>query len=426
MILMFQMCVDFLPDQVIIEILKFLTVEDLALRVSEINPRWSELSSCRSLWRHLVFEPPDGMSDNQIIKVIQKAPFLRHFHLNHADNIHFIMQHLTLHCKDIRTIRMKWERILFWPWVPILVNICDNLESLECYVNKMSVTLDFMRYLGNLDDGKCFVVTGFFPNMETKSNRGKFAQSITLLLNEDVEKFFLDNRGLRHVAIGSKVTPRIIHQLYKYNNLQSLYVYATDGAPFEFDIAKLSCIYTLENLHLYFNHKEAVFKCNLISRVEFKRLVKLEILVLKTSLRIANLLPACKNLEFLRIISTYIYQEDLNGLEKCKQLKHLELNINYNEILSRIAKGCHELVFLDLSCLEIEANYTFNLELLRPCRKIRYLKLNYKLLNNSDLSAIPGLFQNLREICLFNCSKVSWKNLAKLKSMKPELRVWML
>ena len=154
---MFQVY-DLLPDLVIINILKFLPVEDLVYRIPEVSPRWSELSASPALWRNLVFETPDGMSDTHIMTVIQKAPQLRHLLVNHADDIHAILEQLTIQCDHIQTIRIKWKKGPDCIWIPKLLNKYRNLQQLECLVQGRLVTLDYMRYLGSLGDGKCCIV----------------------------------------------------------------------------------------------------------------------------------------------------------------------------------------------------------------------------------------------------------------------------
>ena len=247
-----------------------------------------------------------------------------------------------------------------------------------------------------------------------------------MLNNTDVEKFFSDNRGLRHVAVTNTITPRIIDHLYSCNNLQSLYVHHCEDDDFVFDIAKLSSISTLENLHLDFSSSvgfAVVF--HPVNQVQFQRLVKLEIICRDAIHSFDGLLSAGNNLQFLKILTAYLSEIDLIGLEECRELKHLDLCNNFpllgNQTLWRIAQGCHELEFLDLSYWENKN--PLDLEILRPCSKIRCLRLNGPTITDSQLREIPSIFTNLLKLHIRNCRYVTEDGVATLRSLMPDLRI---
>ena len=426
---LFQINGDYLPDLVIINILQFLPVEDLVLRIPEVSPRFSKLSLTPTLWRDIVYAPPDGVQDAEILSLLKKAPLLRHLELDHADDLDDVLKCLVNHCKDIRTFRIKWKKGPVWLWVPILVKAYDKLESLECYVPGKNLTLDYMRYLGNVRDGKCFVLTDLFGQVESKSYGGNFYLLTIPLPIERVENFFLENDGLQHIAIGSNLTQGAIDRIYDYGNLKSLFMYSDDSSEFNFDIARLSSIPTLENIHLNFVHRDFVAIFNPLVAVQFPRLVKLEILCKKTHLQIPGLLASCRNLEFLKILSKDMTDADLDGLEQCRNLKHLDLSFNEpgftNATLTRIAQGCQELVFLDVSYPAHVNEYRYNLELLRPCLMIRYLRLNFKLVSDGELRTFPNIFPNLMEIFMNNSGQFSEEEVLLLESHGPRLRVFL-
>ena len=424
--LRFQM-LDLLPDLVIINILKYLPLEDLILRIPKVSQKWSLLSSSASLWNNIVFRVPDGTKDSQILETIQKAPFLRHFRLDHAEDLNLIIDNLIFNCKDIRTIRLKWKKGPSWPRIPKLLVNCDRLECLECYVPEKYVTIDYMKYLGRLDDGKCFIVTDSSTQLEFRSYGRNITERTISMPISHVEKFLMEHRQLRNIAIGQNITSKVVGQLYKYNNLKSLFVHSNCSEQVRFNIAKLCSISTLENLHLIINHRSFVVEFNPARPVRFERLTKLELLSLKTHLRIGGLLSFCNNLEFLTIMSKGMTDSDLNGLEECTNLKHLDLSYNQpgfgNDTLSRIGRSCQELVFLDLTYPACEVFYEYNLLLLKPCTKIRYLRLSYQLTPRAMLNSIPNTFTNLVEIFFNNPYGFGKKELAILQRFNDRLRV---
>ena len=162
-----------------------------------------------------------------------------------------------------------------------------------------------------------------------------------------------------------------------------------------------------------------------MNRVQFQRLVKLEILSFILEDCLTGLLSACKNLQFLKILAVNMLCRDLIGLEECRKLKHLDLSENYpgvgNVTLLRIAQGCHELEFLDLSYWS-DGNL-LDLEVLRPCSKIQYLRVDGFPIRDSQLREIPSIFVNLLELHIANCEYVTEDGVITLKSLMPNLRI---
>ena len=416
---MFQILAS-LPERAITKILEFLSVVDLALCVPELGKKWIELSRKSTLWRNLVFEAPDGMSDTRVIRVIQKSPQLRHFQLNHADDIHAILEQLTIHCDDIHTIRIKWKNGPHSDWIPKLLLKYNNLECLECFDIEKHTTLDYAKYLGNLEDGKYLVLN----DDRDQNDEGLYKRKIVPLNPNHAKYIVRNNRQLRHFHLDGKILEQYVEYLYNYNNLKSLSVHCRKFSKCVFDIAKLSCISTLENLH--FNvYTEIVVKFCPWGVVDFPGLVKLEIISKKVPVEIFGLLNSCKKLEFLRLLLQGAGNDDLFGLEGCRNLKYLDLSFNKpgfgNITLRRISKGCHELEFLDLSWSVRQTEY--NLEYLKNCKKLRYLRLSNQLVTDLHLHDIFQKFKDLRELNITNCSLVTDYGLSLLKRKMPGLRI---
>ena len=409
----------------ITEILKYLSAVDLTLCVPELGAKWTKLSRNLTLWRNLVFEAPDGMSDSHIMRVIQKAPRLRHFQLNHATDIHAILRCLMKHCDDIRTIRIKWKKGPEWYWIPMLLHTYNNLECLECYVIGKYTTLDYARYLGDLEDRKSIVLNEELDRFRTRHYEEEFYQKTIVPFDDHhADGILRRNRGLRHLSLDGKILPKTVGHLYDYNNLKSLFVHSHGFSRCVFDIAKLSCISTLENFHLHF-YCNIFVKFSPEGNVQFPRLVKLEIISIIEPALISGLLSACKKLEFLRFLVNKAEDDDLAGLEECRNLKHLDLSLNNpgfgNDTLSRISRVCHELEFLDLSWSERQIRY--NLENLKNCTKLRYLRLNNQIVTDLHLRVVQETFQDLRELNITNCSLVTDYGLSLLKRKMPGLRI---
>ena len=72
-----------------------------------------------------------------------------------------------------------------------------------------------------------------------------------------------------------------------------------------------------------------------------------------------------------------------------------------NATLSRIAQGCRELEFLDFT--NYQQRILLDLEILRPCSKIRYLVFNGHPIRDSELRKIPSIFVNLLELRIIVC-----------------------
>ena len=414
-----------LPDLAINKILRQLSTRDLTLCVPELGERWIELSHAQSLWTHRVFEATDGMSDIRIITILQRAPPLRHFVLNHADDIDAILEQLITHCDHIRTIRIKWKKGLKWDWISKLFVKYNNIECLECYVPLKYVTLDYVRYLGHFQDRKYLIMNDELGEIRRLQTYDSFYQRMTVAFDRHhADGVLRHSTGLRHLAVeGDFVSSTAVH-LYNYNNLKSLCVQDHGSLLCIFDITRLSCISTLENLHLYSN-SNIVVRYNPEGDVEFPRLVKLEIICTMQPAQISGLLSACNRLEFLRLSLSEARDDDLVGLEECSNLKHLDLSFNYpgfrNDTLRRISEGCHELQFLDLSWSKRRIRY--NLRYLSNCTRLRHLRLNNQVIFNSDLRHIQNRFWDLRELNITKCSPVSAYGVQRLHYWMPGLRI---
>ncbi|KAJ4450511.1 hypothetical protein ANN_01938 [Periplaneta americana] len=68
---------DLLPDEVILKIFSYLDWKDLALSVQHVNSRWKELSQDKKLWKESMFEPDDGMLDEERVHILENAPCLK-------------------------------------------------------------------------------------------------------------------------------------------------------------------------------------------------------------------------------------------------------------------------------------------------------------------------------------------------------------
>ncbi|GLH14708.1 Uncharacterized protein GBIM_19046 [Gryllus bimaculatus] len=119
-----------LPDEILVEIFSYLTVEDLATRVRKVCSRWEEVAKENKLWRNLTYTPSNKTSLDQIIEVLKGAPKLQMF-IPEGEYINGqLLKAVVTYCKDIRSLKIrvnKADNIL----VLIVVFFCRSIEDLS-------------------------------------------------------------------------------------------------------------------------------------------------------------------------------------------------------------------------------------------------------------------------------------------------------
>ncbi|GLH11914.1 Protein of unknown function, partial [Gryllus bimaculatus] len=66
-----------LPDDILVEVFTYLTVEDIVLRIRHVNERWVAVAENSRVWKRLTYRPTLRYSEKEIIDFLRQAPKLQ-------------------------------------------------------------------------------------------------------------------------------------------------------------------------------------------------------------------------------------------------------------------------------------------------------------------------------------------------------------
>ena len=119
------------PDEILLDIFSYCSVEDLALSIQHVNKRWKEVSQDPKLWKDLVFRPAKGTTDEQIRSVVEQAPLLRCLVLSHEIDAPLLVDSLCKGCRDIKKLQFSSSQKLA---TAVLQKLRRNFPDIECLV----------------------------------------------------------------------------------------------------------------------------------------------------------------------------------------------------------------------------------------------------------------------------------------------------
>jgi hypothetical protein len=123
--------IDEFPDEILLEIFSYCSVEDLVLSIQHVNRRWKEVSQDPKLWKDLVFRPPKGTADDFIRSVVEQAPMLRCLILSHEIDAPLLIDSLCKGCRDIQKLQFSSSQKLA---TSVLQKLRRQFPDVECLV----------------------------------------------------------------------------------------------------------------------------------------------------------------------------------------------------------------------------------------------------------------------------------------------------
>ena len=90
-----------LPDELLLEVFSYMSIEDLAFSVQNVNKHWKDVTQDDSLWKNQVFSPEYKMSDKEIARNLVNMPALKAFCPARATNTKNIISTMCKYCRDI-------------------------------------------------------------------------------------------------------------------------------------------------------------------------------------------------------------------------------------------------------------------------------------------------------------------------------------
>jgi hypothetical protein len=123
--------IDDFPDELLLEIFSYCSVQDLVLSIQHVNKRWKEVSQDPKLWKDLVFRPARGTNDELIRRVLEQAPLLRCLVLSHEIDAPLLIESLCKGCRDIQKLQFSSSQKLA---TSVLQKLRGHFPDIECLV----------------------------------------------------------------------------------------------------------------------------------------------------------------------------------------------------------------------------------------------------------------------------------------------------
>jgi hypothetical protein len=123
--------VDNFPDEILLEIFSYCSVQDLVLSVQHVNRRWKDVSHDPKLWKDLVFRPAKGTDEELIRRVVEQAPMLKCLVLSHEIDAPLLIESLCKGCRDIRKLQFSSNQKVA---TSVIEKLHRHFPDIECLV----------------------------------------------------------------------------------------------------------------------------------------------------------------------------------------------------------------------------------------------------------------------------------------------------
>lgn len=123
--------IDTFPDEILLEIFSYCSVQDLVLSVQHVNRRWRSVSQDPKLWKDLVFHPAKGTDEELVRSVVEQAPMLRYLVLSHEVDAPSLTESLCKGCRDIRKLQFCSNQKVA---TSVTTKLHKHFPDIECLV----------------------------------------------------------------------------------------------------------------------------------------------------------------------------------------------------------------------------------------------------------------------------------------------------
>jgi F-box domain. len=123
--------IDAFPDEILLEIFSYCSVQDLVLSVQHVNRRWRGVSQDPKLWKDLVFRPGKGTDEELIRSVLEQAPMLRYLVLSHEVDASLLTESLCKGCKDLVKLQFSSNQKVA---TSVIKTLHRHFPDIECLV----------------------------------------------------------------------------------------------------------------------------------------------------------------------------------------------------------------------------------------------------------------------------------------------------
>ncbi|XP_069675549.1 F-box/LRR-repeat protein fbxl-1-like isoform X9 [Periplaneta americana] len=454
-----------LPDELLVEIFSYVSMEDLAISVQHVSGRWKDVSQDNALWKKKVFSPDMNTTDEEIARCLKNMPSLKAYCPKRGTNNN-IVNILCQYCEKIDHLEFSWSQRLNKVLVKRIVEAFPNIVNLSIPLpqetrNQLEfaqlisqfqnlTTLNFKdRGTENVAEGTLMAIADGCPSLQHLDfGYCNFPESEI--------RYLLKKRGhqLLSVTLTCYISTLGHELLCECTNLKRLnYENSNDDLPRTY-VDHLSKLSKLEELKLcYFKTNQTKNIPNIFYKQSLSKLVKLSIFYCDDfdAAELTGIFRQCVELKFFYIRG---YSDSGDGFKYVSNLKHLEhLDIACCDSLSDksleyIGAGCKNLKYLDICCCSLLTNKSVEfvcagcpkleflsisecplmtdavIESVIKCKELTVLDLKWNVgISGSHFYMIPSNLTHLKELDICGCGNVDSKSVTKLQEEMPSLKI---
>lgn len=139
-----------LPDEVLLYVFSFLSVEEVCRSVAPVCRTWRDLAADPSLWTSFAFQY--SVTDEQVQELVSKAPRLVHLELQSHQNGEELLTHVASTCPRLEHLTVKFCQNVTEEAMAAMVQGCPDLRHLNLEGSQMT-------------SGQCYIRISGFTNL---------------------------------------------------------------------------------------------------------------------------------------------------------------------------------------------------------------------------------------------------------------------
>nr|CAD7432824.1 unnamed protein product [Timema monikensis] len=138
-----------LPNEILVKIFKYLSLEELALSIQFVCEHWKDVSYTDELWDNITYYPNEDTSEKEIVAFLKKTPKLRRFRFDRIPQENTLFPALLYCCEDIRSWQVEFMPTLTLDQLDSLLVKYSKLESLMIRIESPNAK-ELVRHSFNL------------------------------------------------------------------------------------------------------------------------------------------------------------------------------------------------------------------------------------------------------------------------------------
>jgi Leucine-rich repeat (LRR) protein len=351
-----------LPDEILLMIFSYLSIDDLSFSIRDVCPRWREVSEDDKIWFNLRYCPSAQAGVGEINSMLENMPALRQFHFYGTFNF---IQKLCECCKRIRVLHIPYTT-LSENSLTSAMRCLTELSELGISISPLEEGILYTRVIG-----QCVTLV----SLTLYSSLGQIAERRLLrpiadgcpnltvlkcrLRNSPTDEicYFLHRKKRQLVTYEhhGPLTARIFKALNKCTDLKSLSFFG-DGSNGLFrgscPITKLQNLKSLEISYYELPTVRIITLTLFVSTLSHLSYIGLCCIGGYIDDLTNSIIQKCPLLTHLNLEENRLHYTGLRNIHSCTMLKYLDVSACgrlERRAMAYIAEGCPQLQHLDVS-----------------------------------------------------------------------------